>query len=87
MYNVNCFSIFHIEIVAQHSRILPKSKMSVHTQSGFTDISTCIHKYSSPKDVECYKIQHYSQNTMCSETRVITAGFQLIAMDLMRRRG
>ena len=87
MYNVNCYSIFHIETAAQHSRMLFKRWVSVHTQSGFTDISTCIHKYYSPKDVECYMLQHYIQNIMCSETSDITDGFQLIAMDLMSLRG
>ena len=32
LYNVNYVSIFHIETVAQHSRMLPKSNMSVHTK-------------------------------------------------------
>ena len=28
-----------------------------HTPRVFTDTSTCIHKYYSPKDVECYTCQ------------------------------
>ena len=52
LYNVNYFSIFHIETVEQPSW-LPKSNMSVQTKWIYR-FFTCMHKYCSPIDVEFY---------------------------------
>ena len=50
----------------------------LYKQSGFTDIITCIHKYCSPIDVECYQLQDYSQNIMCPETIALPMVFNLL---------